>query len=82
MAIRYIKSFDLPPDEEYCLIECEVRKRSRLEVASALPSSVETVDHRRHSAFGKLAWGMRGIADVEGHIRKAIERIEKEGPPG
>ena len=35
-AVAYILSFELPPDEAYCLIECDVRGKSHAEAADVI----------------------------------------------
>ena len=54
-AISYIQAFQLPEEEEVCLIEMDVRKRSYIQIANALNMSPETVKKRRRSAFSKIA---------------------------
>lgn len=57
-AVSYIRSFELPPDEETCLIECDVRQKSIVQVADMLHVSQETVKKRRKSAYAKIVDGM------------------------
>ena len=54
-SIPYIKSFQLPEEEELALIECDARGRSVQQVAMALHVSYETVKRRRRSARRKLS---------------------------
>lgn len=54
-AISYITSFELPQDEEICLIECDVRKKSYIQVSMDLHVSPECVKKRRQKAFAKIA---------------------------
>lgn len=54
-SIPYIKSFQLPQDEELVLIQCECRKRSVQQVALDNSMSVETVKRRRRSALHKIS---------------------------
>jgi DNA-binding NarL/FixJ family response regulator len=54
-AIDYIKAFELPYEEEYCIIQREVRCQSVQEIAMALNLSPETVKERRKQAFQKIA---------------------------
>lgn len=56
-AIAYIKSFDLPPDETACLIECDVRRRSYVQVCETLHLSPEAVKRARRRAYTKIADG-------------------------
>ena len=58
-AVAYILSFELPPDEAYCLIECDVRGKSRVEVAETLHVSPEYVKTRRRRAYSKIADGIK-----------------------
>lgn len=58
-AVAYILSFELPPDEAYCLIECDVRGKSRVEVAEMLHVSPEYVKTRRRRAYSKIADGIK-----------------------
>lgn len=57
-AIAYIRAFELPEEEEACLIERDVLQKSRLQIALRLHVSVETVDERRRSAYKKIADGI------------------------
>lgn len=50
-SIPYIQSFQLPPEEELVLIQCECRRRSVQEVALEHSMSVET---DKDAAPGKL----------------------------
>lgn len=54
-SIPYIKSFQLPEEEELALIECDARGRSVQQVAMALHVSYETVKRRRRSALRKIS---------------------------
>lgn len=54
VAIPYIRSFQLPEDEELVLIECDARRKSVEQVAQAMNLSAETVGRRRRSALKKL----------------------------
>jgi DNA-binding NarL/FixJ family response regulator len=54
-AIDYIKAFELPYEEEYCIIQKEVRCQSVQEIAMALNLSPEAVKERRKRAFRKIA---------------------------
>ena len=57
-AIAYIREQELPEDEERCLIECDVRQKSHIEVGELLRVSPEVVKRRRRSAFAKIADGI------------------------
>ena len=54
-SIPYIKSFQLPEEEELALIECDARGRSVQQVDMALHVSSETVKRRRRSALRKIS---------------------------
>jgi FixJ family two-component response regulator len=54
-ATAYIKSFELPGEEEYCIIEIDVRKRTYQDVCFALNVSPETVKKRRKDGYKKIA---------------------------
>lgn len=56
-AIEYIESFDLPPDETACLIECDVRGKSYVQVCDLLHLSPEAVKRARRRAYNKIAGG-------------------------
>ena len=58
-AVEYILSFELPADEAYCLIECDVRGKSRVEVAETMHVSPEYVKTRRRRAYSKIADGIK-----------------------
>lgn len=65
-AINYVKAFDLPPMEETCIIECDVRGRSCVDVAMALFVSPDTIKNCRRRAYGKMADGISfGICGTE-----------------
>lgn len=53
-AIGYIQSFELPYEEEACLIECDVRKKSYVQISELLHLSPEAVKNRRRRAFDKI----------------------------
>lgn len=56
-AIDMIHSYDLPPDESACLIECDVRGRSYVQVCESLHLSPEAVKRARRRAYAKIADG-------------------------
>ena len=62
-AVIYIQSFDLPPDEMACLVECDVRGRSLVQVAAQLHMSVDGLAKLRRRAYRKLADGQRESTD-------------------
>nr|DAG37855.1 MAG TPA: TrfB transcriptional repressor protein/DNA Complex-turn-helix, complex, transcription.5A [Caudoviricetes sp.] len=57
-AVDYVKAFDLPPMEEACIIECDVRGRSCVDVAMDLFVSPDTIKNCRRRAYGKIADGI------------------------
>ena len=54
-AKAYIQSFELPPDEEYCLIQCDVRRQSYTQVSGQMNVSPEYIKKCRRRAFAKIA---------------------------
>lgn len=54
-AVDYVQSFQLRPDEEAALIECDVRGLSYIQAADKLNLSTDTIKRRRQSAYGKIA---------------------------
>lgn len=54
-AIHYIKSFELPVDEQNSLIECDVHNLSCIQAAQALNMSPEQLKRARQRAFRKIA---------------------------
>lgn len=54
-AIEYIKAFELPEDEETALIECDVRRKSCVQVAELLHIAPDTVKRYRQRAYRKIA---------------------------
>jgi DNA-directed RNA polymerase specialized sigma24 family protein len=54
-ATAYIKSFELPAEEEFCIIEVDVKKKSYQEVCFLLHVSPETVKKRRKDGYRKIA---------------------------
>lgn len=54
-AVDYIQSFQLRPDEEAVLIECDVRGLSYIQAADKLNLSPDTIKRRRQSAYRKIA---------------------------
>ncbi len=54
-AVGYIKSFELPADEETVLIECDVRQKSCVQVGYSLHVAPDTVKRYRRQAYRKIA---------------------------
>lgn len=57
-AVDYVKAFDLPPMEEACIIECDVRGRSCVDVAMDMFVSPDTIKNCRRRAYGKIVDGI------------------------
>lgn len=53
-AAAYVQAFELPTQEAFCIIECDVRKRSCIEVGRVLYVSPETVWRRRKDGYAKM----------------------------
>nr|DAW08304.1 MAG TPA: ECF sigma factor [Caudoviricetes sp.] len=62
-AVAYILSFELPADEAACIIECDVRGRSLVQVAAQLHMSVDGLAKLRRRAYRKLADGQKESTD-------------------
>ena len=54
-SIPYIRSFQLPEEEELVLIECDARGKSVQQVAQAMSLSPETVWRRRRAGLLKIS---------------------------
>lgn len=54
-AVAYILSFELPQDEAACIIECDVRQKSCVQVAMERSLSVDAVKKYRRRAYHKMA---------------------------
>lgn len=53
-AVAYIRAFELPEEEETCIVEIDVRGRSCQQVAQLLHVCPEVVKRRRRRAYGKM----------------------------
>jgi DNA-directed RNA polymerase specialized sigma24 family protein len=62
-AIAYILSFELPEDEAACIIECDVRRKSCVQVADMLHVSVDGLAKIRRRAYTKIADGQEKSTD-------------------
>ena len=62
-AVAYIRSFELPPDEMACLVECDVRGRSCVQAAELLHLSVDGLAKLRRRAYHKIADGQNERTD-------------------
>lgn len=54
-AVEYILSFELPQDEAACIIECDVRRKSCVQVADMLHVSIDGLAKMRRRAYAKIA---------------------------
>lgn len=61
LAIPYIRSFQLPPEEELVLVERECRGKSAQQIAIEQCLSVETVKRRRRAALRKIYQAKTGV---------------------
>lgn len=62
-AVAYILSFELPQDEAACIIECDVRQKSCVQVADMLHVSVDGLAKIRRRAYTKIADGQEKSTD-------------------
>ena len=62
-AVAYILSFELPADEAACLIECDVRQKSCVQVADMLHVSVDGLSKLRRRAYRKIVDGQNESTD-------------------
>lgn len=53
-ALDLVYGYDLPPQETFCIVECDIRKHSCVEVSRMLYASPETVWRRRRSGYAKM----------------------------
>jgi DNA-directed RNA polymerase specialized sigma24 family protein len=58
-AIEMVKSFSLPSDEEVCIIDREIKKKSIQQIAMEQNISPETVKRRRRSGLYKIVDSLR-----------------------
>lgn len=54
-AIDYVSELELPGDEAFCIIECDVRGKSCVQVAARLYVSVDGLYKIRRRAYDKIA---------------------------
>lgn len=54
-AVSFIAGLELPEDEAFCIIECDVRGKSRQQVADRLFASQEYVKKCRRRGYRKIA---------------------------
>lgn len=62
-SMAYILSFELPADEAACLIECDVRQKSCVQVADMLHVSIDGLAKMRRRAYAKIADGQNESTD-------------------
>lgn len=58
-ATAFVQSFQLPLEEEECLLLCLVRKHSCVQVGDRLCLSPETVRRRKQSGLDKILNGLK-----------------------
>ncbi len=54
-AADYIKSFELPEEEELFLLECDVRRKSYVKAADDNHTTPEVVKRRKMSAYAHIS---------------------------
>lgn len=54
-AVDYIQSFQLRPDEETVLVECDVRGLSYVQAADKLHLSPDAIKGHKRRAYSKIA---------------------------
>lgn len=54
-AAAYVKSFELPEDEEFCILNCDVRKKSCVQTAMMINLSPESVKKKRRAGYSKIS---------------------------
>lgn len=79
-AIDYIAALDLPGDEAFCIIACDVKQQSRQQVANSLFASVEYVKKRRRDEYDMRGRSRRGTHYVRGHYSRdgAIDNMKRQ----
>lgn len=58
-AEAYIRSFELPVDEEYCLMQIDVRRQSYTQVSGQMNVSPEYIKKCRRRVYSKILDGIR-----------------------
>lgn len=53
-AEAYIRSFELPGDEEYCILQIDVRRQSYTQVSGQMNVSPEYIKKCRRRAYSKI----------------------------
>lgn len=54
-AAQIVRSFELPEEEEKCIIERDIKRKSIIQISMELATSPETVKRRRRSGLSKMA---------------------------
>lgn len=54
-AAEYIRSFELQPEEELYLLECDARGKSYVEAADDNHTTPEVIKRRRKRAYAKIS---------------------------
>lgn len=54
-AVDYISAFELPAEEEACLLLHDVRQLSYTQISDICHASPETIKRRRQRAYAKIA---------------------------
>lgn len=54
-AVKYIQSFQLQPEEELFLIECDIHGLSYAQVADKHHATPEVIKRRRQRAYAKIS---------------------------
>ena len=58
-AMAFVYSFDLLPQEAFCIVACDIRRNSCVQVAQKLFVSEETVTRRRRAGYKKIWDGIK-----------------------
>ena len=54
-ALAYIAALELPSDEAFCIIECDVKGKSYAQLCTQHYVTPEYINRRRRRAYGKIA---------------------------
>lgn len=60
-AEAYIRSFELPGDEEYCILQIDVRRQSYTQVSGQMNVSPEYIKKCRRRAYSKILDGVKHL---------------------
>ena len=58
-AVKIVKTFDLPSEEEECIIMHDIKGKSVQQLAFDLCTSTETIKRRRRSGYLKMVDALR-----------------------